>query len=407
MYSNYTAAFSFLFRTGSAGIGDPQERRRIILSNQMAFICVLVSGVMMIQISILNGLRPIFLAMSLFSLAACAVGFLLNARKHFRTMRLVLFLWLNMTVAFATALVGTQNQIEIFFLPLACGPILFLSERQKISLYSMSALSILLLLFSIPYKEFYGAVIEITDEAKIAGQYMIFLASPLALVAVLIWSHQGTIYVEGQLQEEKRRSEGLLLNILPAPIADRLKSGERLIADRYESSTVLFADLVGFTPLSATLAPEELVKLLNEIVTGFDTLCEDHGLEKIKTIGDSYMAVAGVPAKARDHAERATEMAIAMRNLLASISEENGRDLQIRIGLHSGPVIAGVIGNKKFVYDLWGDTVNIASRMESHGHPGRIHISEGVYSSLGSRFKVQSRGETEIKGRGSMRTYWI
>jgi class 3 adenylate cyclase len=208
------------------------------------------------------------------------------------------------------------------------------------------------------------------------------------------------------LAEERERSERLLLNILPAPIAERLKSSERAIAERSEGVTVLFADVVGFTPLSARKTPEELVDLLNRIFTEFDALADAHGLEKIKTIGDAYMAVAGLPERWPDHAARAARMALAMRDALARIAEETGEDLQLRIGLHSGPVVAGVIGRRKFAYDMWGDTVNTASRMESHGLAGEIHCSEETARLLDG-FELQSRNAMEIKGKGRMQTFLL
>jgi class 3 adenylate cyclase len=208
------------------------------------------------------------------------------------------------------------------------------------------------------------------------------------------------------LAEERARSERLLLNILPAPIADRLKSSERAIAEHSDGVTVLFADLVGFTPLSARKTPEELVDLLNRVFTEFDALADVHGLEKIKTIGDAYMAVAGLPERRPDHAARAARMALAMRDAIERIAEDTGEDLPLRIGLHSGPVVAGVIGKRKFAYDMWGDTVNTASRMESHGISGEIHCSEETARLLDG-FELQARDAMEIKGKGRMQTFLL
>ena len=181
-----------------------------------------------------------------------------------------------------------------------------------------------------------------------------------------------TRYFTARIQREQERAEQLLLNILPGPIAQRLKKSPELIAERFSAVTVLFSDLVGFTQLSARLDPGHLVALLDEIFTRFDALADRFGLEKIKTIGDSYMVVAGLPAPCEDHAIRGARMALAMRDELVKFSEQRGYGLQMRLGLHTGEVVAGVIGKRKFSYDLWGDTVNVASRMESHGEPGRI-----------------------------------
>lgn len=210
-----------------------------------------------------------------------------------------------------------------------------------------------------------------------------------------------------QLKEERARSERLLLNILPEAIAERLKHSGEAIAEHAGGVTVLFADIVGFTPLSASKSPQQLVDLLNRIFTEFDTLAEAHGLEKIKTIGDAYMAVAGLPAPLEDHAPRAARAALAMHQAIARVAHETGEPLNLRIGLHSGPVVAGVIGRRKFAYDLWGDTVNTASRMEAHGVPGEIHCTEATAALVRDAFRLQARGPLEIKGKGTMETYLL
>jgi class 3 adenylate cyclase len=209
------------------------------------------------------------------------------------------------------------------------------------------------------------------------------------------------------LAKEQERSERLLLNILPAPIAERLKASEESIADHADAVTVLFSDIVGFTPLSASKTPRALVELLNRIFSEFDALAEAHGLEKIKTIGDAYMAVAGLPNPQADHAARAARMALAMRDAIARVASETGEKLAVRIGLHSVPVVAGVIGRKKFSYDLWGDTVNTASRMESHGVPGAVHCSEDTAKLLEGAFVLQARGPVDVKGKGEMHTFLL
>lgn len=209
------------------------------------------------------------------------------------------------------------------------------------------------------------------------------------------------------LGEERQRSERLLLNILPASIADRLKSSESAIADHSEEVTVLFADIVGFTPLSARKTPQALVQMLDRVFSEFDALAEMHGLEKIKTIGDAYMAAAGLPERRADHAPAAARMAQGMLAAVARIAAETGEALALRIGLHSGPVVAGVIGTKKFSYDMWGDTVNTASRMESHGVPGAVHCSEATAALLQNGFALTPRGAVEIEGKGVMHTFLL
>jgi len=210
----------------------------------------------------------------------------------------------------------------------------------------------------------------------------------------------------GQLQIEQEKSERLLLNILPKPIADRLKQGQSVIADSFTEVTVLFADIVDFTRLSAQMSPTELVVLLNEIFSTFDRLAERHGLEKIKTIGDAYMVVGGLPTPRPDHAEAIAEMALDMQRAI-QFKVENGEPLRIRIGIHTGPVVAGVIGTRKFSYDLWGDTVNTASRMESHGLSGGIQVTETTHERLRDKYLFKERGVIQVKSKGEMMTYLL
>ncbi len=210
-----------------------------------------------------------------------------------------------------------------------------------------------------------------------------------------------------KLQIEQEKSEKLLLNILPKAIADRLKIGVHTIADKFEDVTVLFSDLVGFTELSAGVSASDLVEKLNQIFIAFDRLSEKHGLEKIKTIGDAYMLVGGLPTPRDDHVEAVADMAIEMLDEIAWLNEQNQEDFKIRIGMHTGPVVAGVIGKHKFNYDLWGDTVNTASRMESQGIPDEIQVSEVVYNRLKDKFFLEERGLIPIKGKGKMNTYLL
>src|SRR5262245_7339626 len=209
------------------------------------------------------------------------------------------------------------------------------------------------------------------------------------------------------LDRLNRENERLLLSILPAPIAARLKAGEPGIADAFPEVSVLFADIVDFTVLSRGMAPGPLVALLDDLFTRFDELAHQHRVEKIKTIGDCYMAVCGVPDPRPDHAVALTEMALEMFQCLQEFNEVRSSSIQIRIGLNTGPVVAGVIGQSKFIYDLWGDTVNMASRMESTGLPDRIQISEPMRILLAPRFELEMRGEIEIKGRGLVPTWFL
>jgi len=203
------------------------------------------------------------------------------------------------------------------------------------------------------------------------------------------------------------RSESLLLNVLPRTIAERLKRERGVIAESHPEVTVLFADVVSFTPFTERTEPERVVGVLDEIFTAFDALVERHGLEKIKTIGDAYMVAAGLPEPRDDHARVMARMALDMLDAFEGAGGQLGEGHAIRIGMDSGPVIAGVIGSHKFAYDLWGDTVNTASRMESHGIPGRIQVTEAAYRRLRGEFAFEERGEIEVKGKGRLAAYLL
>lgn len=212
---------------------------------------------------------------------------------------------------------------------------------------------------------------------------------------------------ERSLRAEQERSEKLLLNILPQPIAAKLKQNQGAIAERFEEVTILFSDIVDFTGLSARVSPTELVDLLNEIFSTFDQLADRYNLEKIKTIGDAYMAVGGIPVPRSDHAEAIANMALDMQQAIGQFQRDDGELFRLRIGVSTGPVVAGVIGLKKFIYDLWGDAVNIASRMESQGVAGDIQVTHETYERLKDQFELEARGAIAVKGRGTMQTYWL
>jgi class 3 adenylate cyclase len=204
-----------------------------------------------------------------------------------------------------------------------------------------------------------------------------------------------------------RENERLLLNILPAPIAERLKSGDEHIADKFAEVTVLFADIVEFTKLAASMAAPSLVELLNDLFTRFDLAANELGIEKIKTIGDAYMAVCGLPEVCEDHSERVLQLAQRLIRIAREFSAERGTSLHLRIGVNAGPVVAGIIGRRKFIYDLWGDTVNVASRMESHGVADAIQVTRPVFERLHDRYSFEARGSIEVKGKGQVEAWLL
>ncbi|MEQ8469226.1 adenylate/guanylate cyclase domain-containing protein [Coleofasciculus sp. E1-EBD-02] len=233
------------------------------------------------------------------------------------------------------------------------------------------------------------------------------LLSGLLLTGTLVLYIVRSLHYTAEIEAEREKSELLLLNILPKPIADRLKQNQQTIADSFTEATVLFADIVGFTQLSQRISATELVKLLNEIFSAFDQLTETYGLEKIKTIGDAYMVVGGLPTPCDNHADAIADMALEMQQQVAQFSAKYGEPFKIRIGINTGPVVAGVIGTKKFIYDLWGDAVNTASRMESHGVPGGIQVSASTYQHLRDKYQFEERGTIQVKGKGEMMTYLL
>ena len=244
------------------------------------------------------------------------------------------------------------------------------------------------------------------------GEKEVWLAetiSPLSVETAIMVAHDisDRKLAEEALRLQQEKSEQLLLNILPEPIAQQLKQNPGVIAEQFNEVTIMFADLVEFTPLSAHLKPIELVNLLNQIFSTFDELAQRLRLEKIKTIGDAYMVAAGLPIPRVDHAQAIAQMALAMREAVEGFQSELSDNLQIRIGINTGVVVAGVIGTNKFIYDLWGDAVNIASRMESSGQPGSIQVTEATYERLKDEYVFQKRGAIKVKGKGEMVTYWL
>lgn len=233
------------------------------------------------------------------------------------------------------------------------------------------------------------------DPALSAMLFVIVAVGNLGLLALILMS------VLNRLSYERARAERLLLNVLPAEVAAELKEHGKTRARRFESVSVLFADLVGFTPLSASMDPEEMVDLLNDVFTHFDDLADRYGCEKIRTIGDGYMVAAGVPVPRADHAQALAAMALEMLEHMRS------SPMSIRIGINTGPAVAGVIGTSKFQYDVWGDTVNTASRMESHGAPNKIHVTGSVRAALSDQYQFEPRGIISIKGKGEMETFFL
>ena len=234
---------------------------------------------------------------------------------------------------------------------------------------------------------------------------LVFFTMNLGVAALVVFIFAG--YFVKAAVDERERANNLLLNVLPKKIANRLKLSDQTIADRFDSVSVLFADIVGSTPLFAELEPAEVVDWLNDVFSLFDQLVDKYDLEKIRTIGDNYMVASGVPTPRPDHAAAIANLALDMIHQLKTVPPRNGKRIEFRIGINSGPLVAGVIGKSRFHYDLWGDTANVASRMESHGEVGKIQITQSTYELIKGEFECVPRGPIEIKGKGKMETWFL
>lgn len=305
----------------------------------------------------------------------------------------------------ACALVGNIAPVWPVLATVVLVPFLIFPARQRL-LMIVAATSVALAEI-VTWTSFANAppLIAFDPHAALALRVTVPLALAVFPALIGVYYHVITTRTEEALAAERTRSEALLLNVLPASIAKRLLAGEKPIADRFDDVTVLFSDIVGFTKVSEKTPPAELVAILDELFSAFDVEIERRGLEKIKTIGDAYMVAGGIPTQRPDHVEAVLELAQAMARIMDERTDRYG--LSIRIGVHTGPVVAGVIGHRKFTYDLWGDTVNTASRMESHGVPGRVHVSGAVEERLRGRYAFESRGTIEVKGKGPMQTFLL
>ncbi len=331
----------------------------------------------------------------------------LNRRGYHRQATALLIVNGNLQIASVAFLLGRPPWIHLFLIAAALSPFLYYSMAEIKAIWAAVGFSLLLyLLLEISYI-FVEPMFALEPAVARFISSATYLSNFLAAVFFTYYLYATNYRVESRLREERARSDRLLLNILPAAIAERMKQGEKCIADQYESVTILFADMVGFTPLAGDLSPQESVDLLDEVFTYFDSLVDKYGVEKIKTVGDGYYAAAGVPAERADHADVMASLALEMSRFAEQVHSPLAGKLQIRIGLNSGPVVGGVIGMNKFQFDLWGDAVNVASRMESQGVPGKIQISPTTRALLNGHFRTVSRGSIDVKGKGQMETWFL
>jgi adenylate cyclase len=317
--------------------------------------------------------------------------------RFFRFSQLTLILLLPFFLMIALG--GFVNGSAVVLWSLICplGAMLFDEPRQAPRWFIAFAILVALGGFLQPY-------MRLANNLS-SGLVIFFFVMNLIAVGALVFMM--IFYFVNQKNIFQQKSETLLLNILPKEIAAILKNESRTIADHYQEASVLFADMVGFTPLSAQLPPVEMVELLNEVFSFFDSLLDKYGVEKIRTIGDSYMVASGVPRGRPDHAQALAYMALEMRDYIASHTFRDGQRVNFRIGINSGSMIAGVIGRRKFVYDVWGDAVNIASRMESHGLGGAVQITQATYKLIKDEFICEPRGTVNVKGKGEMEVWLV
>jgi guanylate cyclase len=341
-----------------------------------------------------SALIPLAYAAS--TIASITVFARLHRYRLFRMSQLLLSLVLPFLLGLSLGgLVGSSG-VVMWSLTCPLGALVFAGHRQARSWFIafLVTLAASLALDS--------AVAEhATLSERTIDSFVVFNIAGVSLVAFVLLQ-----YFTVQRDTAQEMSDALLLNILPRAIADRLKGDPETLADYYEDATVLFADVVDFTPMSADMEPTELVHTLNEVFTAFDQLADDLGIEKIKTIGDCYMAAAGVPERRDDHAIIITEMALRIQHHVDT-HDFGGRRVEFRIGIDSGPVVAGVIGIRKFIYDLWGDTVNTASRMESHGQSGAIQVTRATYDLIREHFQCEPQGAVHVKGKGEMEVWHV
>ena len=334
---------------------------------------------------------------SVFSLFSLIYFGLTHEYRLFRFSQLLLILLLPFLLMASLGGFISGSAVILWGLIAPLGALLFDEPRHAL-LWLLAYLGLIPL--SLILQPYLGFDSELSF-AAVNFFFVINLVGVSGLVFLMVY------YFVGQKNTYQQRSEALLLNILPREIAAILKRESRTIADHYDEASVMFADMVGFTPLSAELAPVEMVDLLNEIFSFFDSLLDKYDVEKIRTIGDNYMAACGLPRRRPDHAQALVTMALDMREYIATHTFLNGRHLDFRIGINSGPIVAGVIGRRKFVYDVWGDVVNVASRMESHGQGGTIQITRATYELVKDDFICEPRGPVNVKGKGEMEVWFV
>ncbi len=395
--------FQRLTRVGVTADLSRSDARHVVVTNSF----MLIGLAIILGLAIKNVLfgHPAFFRLGLIEFVVTLIlpiSLLFNHQhRYFLAANWAFFCVLGMNLM-GTYLVGRDAGLQLTLPALVIVPLHMYQPRHNRAAVVMAVFTTIVvgLAFTlVPRNPAFGPPLD--PQMASAGFTTSVITLCIILGALSVLLRRATQSAEQVAEQEYQRAEDLLLNVLPASIAERLKKSTQTIADRAPEVTVLFADIVGFTPLAQTMLPEELLALLDEVFSAFDLLADKHGLEKIKTIGDAYMVAGGVPEARDDHTQAVALMALEMLVVVRKLS------LQLRIGLHTGPVVAGVIGRRKFSYDLWGDTVNTASRLESHGTPGRIQVAAATYHRLSQQFDFEHRGTITIKGKGEMETWYL
>jgi class 3 adenylate cyclase len=384
------------------------ETRQIVFLNAVVLLVLILVG-QNIVFGLIYNVPPALLL--LFMAHGLCIGIVLLWNK----LRLYLFARVWFAVAATTflstyqVLMGTESRWDVFLVVCVFLQCLMFPATQRRWMFAVMIFTGICFFavnfaLNVPTKGLMQNLSASYWSMEKAGNQAGFLFCGIAMGSV---AFQVINRAERNLAIERDRSDRLLTNILPVPIAERLKQSHDLIADDFAETTVLFADIVGFTRYTDTVSPKQLISLLNSVFTKFDDLSQKHRAEKIKTIGDAYMAVAGVPIQSSNHAGQMAALALDMQQVIARHNRDTGQSLQIRIGLHSGPVVAGVIGKQKFAYDLWGDTVNTAARMEAHGIAGEIQVTPETRALLKPNYHLEERGWIDIKGKGLIQVYLL
>lgn len=391
--------------SGVSRVSDESEQKIVVLVNTLTIILSGFTLVFTVVSSIIFPTQvlwklPLLYGVLIFgSLVLNGKGKRLLSRLYFTVVSLVF-------IGVMSYLVGGKVLFHFFLVTVALVQFFIYPTSQRSYMFTLAILAIVELAALHVWLPENGRLSAPPDVQKWIAAANIIGTGSLVLA---LSAHISSIYrtAESYLHIEREKSERLLLNILPATIVEKLRESPDTIAERFEECTILFSDIVGFTEMSHKLNAVDLVRLLNEIFSEFDDLAEKHNLEKIKTIGDAYMVVGGLPEPSQEHAERVARFALDMLEVIRRHRELSDLPLEIRIGIASGDAVAGVIGKKKFVYDLWGSSVNTASRMESSGIPGQVQVTEFTYELLKDKFHFERRGTVDLKGLGQMNSYLL